>query len=91
MSDGYEALQRILNESFDVILIDHFLPGVSGTKILSAAKKKDPRQVVVVMTNTNDKNVVHKIDALGGRYIGMPAAKNVIKSFIEDGLARMMN
>ncbi len=48
--DGNEALNKILNESYDVILSDIRLPGKDGLELLREAKRKDPNAVVILMT-----------------------------------------
>jgi len=51
-ADGAAALERILAERFDVILLDLVLPHVSGCEIVArcASALSPPRPVVLVMT-----------------------------------------
>jgi DNA-binding NtrC family response regulator len=45
-----EALPRIAERAFDVILTDIILPGADGIELLEQARQRDPGQIVVVMT-----------------------------------------
>jgi DNA-binding NtrC family response regulator len=45
-----EALPRIEERAFDVILTDIILPGIDGIELLEKARQRDPAQIVIVMT-----------------------------------------
>ncbi|MFH1680768.1 MAG: sigma-54 dependent transcriptional regulator [Candidatus Eisenbacteria bacterium] len=47
---GEEALRRIREESYDLILTDLALPGIDGLRVLAASKESDPLAPVIVMT-----------------------------------------
>jgi DNA-binding NtrC family response regulator len=48
--DGEQALQRIAQESFDVIVTDIRMEPVDGLKVLEAALKKCARTKVIIIT-----------------------------------------
>lgn len=48
--DGAEAIRRLLDEVFDVVVTDLRLPGKDGMEVLREAKGKTPPPSVVVMT-----------------------------------------
>ena len=47
---GEEALSRIVEQEFDVILTDIVLPGVGGLAVLERSRLLNPRVVVILMT-----------------------------------------
>ena len=47
---GVEAIERIHEQGFDVVITDLRLPGVGGIEVLREAKLKDPSCVVIVVT-----------------------------------------
>jgi two-component system, NarL family, invasion response regulator UvrY len=47
---GAEALQKILKEKFDVVIMDISLPGRSGLEILEEIKKRRPNIAVLIFT-----------------------------------------
>lgn len=48
--NGVEAVRRLLDEAFDVVVTDLRLPGKDGMEVLRAARRKTPPPSVVVMT-----------------------------------------
>jgi DNA-binding NtrC family response regulator len=49
-SSGEEALTRIEEQEFDVIVTDIVMPGVGGLEILEKSRLLDPRVAVILMT-----------------------------------------
>lgn len=49
-SDGNQALERIQKETFDLVITDIAMPGLSGLELLSIIKRKSPTTKVVVIT-----------------------------------------
>lgn len=51
-ADGYEALQKVSGKRYDVILLDHMMPGMDGEKTFDALRKiirRKGKSVPVVM------------------------------------------
>ncbi|MGD8375848.1 MAG: sigma-54 dependent transcriptional regulator [Acidobacteriota bacterium] len=48
--DGAEALERLQNENFDVLVTDQRMPGMDGLTLLERARSLDPSLPVVLMT-----------------------------------------
>ncbi len=49
-SDGGEAVQRVMNEHFDLVITDHGMPGMSGIKVAEAVRRIDPAKHVILLT-----------------------------------------
>lgn len=49
-ASGEEAVDRLGRESFDVVLTDLVMPGISGLEVLRAAKSHSPSTEVIVVT-----------------------------------------
>ena len=47
---GEQALARLEDESFDIILIDVKMPGIGGHDLIQEIKRLNPRQRVVMLT-----------------------------------------
>lgn len=51
IADSAEAASTLLaNRSYDLIITDIILPGISGIELLATYKKKNPTQKVMVIT-----------------------------------------
>ena len=58
-SDGKNAYQKIQTESFDLILLDIYLPKMSAVEILKGLKQNRPEEKnIVVMSVIGQENLV---------------------------------
>lgn len=66
-SDGDEALEVVINNKPDLILLDVLLPKKSGTDVLSSIKaNSDLKDVpVIAISNTAEGDEIEKVKALG--------------------------
>lgn len=56
--DGEKALHKMLNETFDLILLDEMMPKMNGLKVCEEYNKAGPTTPVIFMSaNVQDKNV----------------------------------
>lgn len=65
---GEQALARLQEEAFDVVLIDILLPGIHGIEVLKQAKRRFPNAKVAMVTGLEDEGLrakarVHGADA----------------------------
>jgi len=65
VTNGVDALSRIKPGSYDLIILDLKLPGMSGDEILEALRAIDSYVDVVVYTNYQDPPVMQKLINLG--------------------------
>ncbi len=50
VGSGQEALDELARESYDIVLLDVKMPGMSGTEVLPKIKTIDPAIEVIVLT-----------------------------------------
>lgn len=62
VTSGEEALARVEEQNFDVIVLDLSMPGIDGIETLKQLKKKDPDSEIIILTG---HGTVHNgIDAM---------------------------
>lgn|SRR5574341_673687 len=49
-ANAEEALERLRGETFDVVISDQRMPGMSGTALLARARELAPRSARVILT-----------------------------------------
>ncbi|MCK7315158.1 response regulator [Enterobacter cloacae] len=65
VNNGEDALRLIHPGSYDLIILDLKLPGMTGDEILENLRRIDPYVDVVVYTNYQDPPVMRKLINLG--------------------------
>lgn len=50
VENGRMGLEKTAKESFDVILLDLKMPGISGIEVLKKLKENDPNSIVIIIT-----------------------------------------
>ena len=72
-SDGREALVKLENLSFDLVVSDIYMPGVTGLELLQQAKEGDPQtQVIIVTAGATLENAVEALNNGAFAYLVKP-------------------
>lgn len=64
-NNGMEALEKLKNNSYDMLLTDITMPGISGLETVQEAKKIDPEIVCVTMTAFGTMEIAIEALSLG--------------------------
>jgi CheY-like chemotaxis protein len=66
VTSAEEALESVKKVSaFDVVLLDYYLPGITGADFLRALRTRDQDTVVIVISASQDYRIVHDVFKLG--------------------------
>lgn len=87
-TSGTEALQKLQTESFDLVLLDLNMPGMSGTAVLTEARPHAPNTVFIIITAyaTLDSAIV-ALRHWAFDYLFKPSSVREILRVVENGLA----
>ncbi|MGZ3768063.1 MAG: sigma-54-dependent transcriptional regulator [Bdellovibrio sp.] len=86
-STGKEALDKVKQKQWDLVLMDVKMPEMTGIEALSAIKEHDPRTFVVLMTahsNLNDAVIAIKEGAYD--YVEKPVQPQVLAEIVRKSL-----
>ncbi|MFM2376064.1 MAG: hypothetical protein RLZZ165_1161 [Bacteroidota bacterium] len=64
-SNGFDAMEHVRNESFDIVFLDENMPGMSGLEVLSEIKSLYPHLPVVMITKSEEEHIME--DAIGSK------------------------
>ena len=67
--DGEAGLNKIINNKYDLVLLDMILPKMEGFKVLEEVKKNESLKnlPIIVASNLYDKNDIDKAVSLGAK------------------------
>ena len=60
--DAAEALSKLENAEFDLVLTDLNMPGMNGVELAREVKRRTERTRVVLLTGSNPQNLTQDID-----------------------------
>ena len=86
-TNGLEAIHKVKESSWDLILMDVKMPEVDGLEALKQIKEHDPRTFVVIMTahsNLNDAVVAIKEGAYD--YVEKPVSPEKLSSIVKKSI-----
>ena len=69
LESAEEALERLKDESFDVIICDCYLPGMNGLNFFEVLEKIHPGRIKILVTALADKDLIKEAKRLGIRNI----------------------
>lgn len=88
-SDPLQALQRLQQERFDVLISDYRMPGLDGVSLLARARELDPRAVRLMLSATADFGTLLAAVNRGGvfRFIAKPWSDAQLLADLQAALA----
>lgn len=78
-NNGYDAIDAIAVGSFDLIILDEMMPGITGLETLSKIKAVRPDTPVVMVTKSEEENIMNR--AVGSKiadYLIKPVNPNQV-------------
>jgi DNA-binding response OmpR family regulator len=87
VAEGTSAVEKIITENPDLVLLDIVLPGVSGLDILKELRERDETKSTVVIMLTNfgsDENISRAMDYGANDYL---MKYNIVPSELPDKIA----
>ena len=79
VGSGTEALQKVREETFDLVFLDEHMPGLTGLEVLPRIKAVRPQLPVVMITKNEEENLME--EAIGSQiadYLIKPVNPNQI-------------
>ena len=91
-ASGEEALERLAERDYDVVLTDIRMPGLSGVELLVQIKEKSPDVVVILLTGYASLETAIESLRLGAHdYLVKPSSSQDIRESVARGLERAHN
>jgi two-component system NtrC family response regulator len=87
---GEEGIERFEKDPPDLVLLDHWLPGINGDEVLRKLKEKDPEVPVIIMTAQGSIELAVQSMKIGAfDFLVKPFDLDQIESLIQKGLERV--
>ena len=87
---GEEGLEGFQKENPDLILLDHWLPGINGDEVLRRMKEKDPEIPIIIMTAQGSIEMAVNSMKMGAfDFLVKPFELDEVEDLIKKGLDRV--
>lgn len=87
VSSGAEALQRLSESPFDVLITDVRMPGMSGIELLQEAIKRHPHVIRMVLSGTADIEFTLQCVSLSHQYLLKPCDAQTLRATVQRTLS----
>lgn len=78
-SDGNDTLNKLLNEEFDLAVLDIMVPGISGLEVLSKIREKNINIPVIMLTALDDeKTQIEAFNSLADDFVSKPVSPIIL-------------
>lgn len=86
---GAEALQKIDETAYDVLLVDIMMPQINGLEVLKHARQKRPASEVIIFTGLSQTETALRAQELGAfAYLPKPFEPAELRDLIGQALAK---
>ena len=87
-ADGEEALQKALENEYDLILLDVMLPGISGIEVCQAIREKSDVPIIMLTAKGEDMDKILGLEYGADDYMTKPFNVLEVKARIKSVLRR---
>ncbi len=86
-SDGQKAMKLSKRESFDAVITDIQLPGMTGIEILSSFKDSDPTVPIIIVTgHASQESAIEALNLGAFYYLLKPVSNEELKQVVRNAL-----
>lgn len=86
-ADGYEAIELIKKQAYDIIITDLKMPKMDGLEVLQWIKRNSPASKVVVITGFSTPEIAERsVEAGATKYLEKPFTPETLISVIQSAI-----
>ncbi len=86
-ADGYEAIELIKKQSYDIIITDLKMPKMDGLEVLQWIKKNSPASKVIVITGFSTPEIAERsVEAGATKYLEKPFTPETLISVVQSAM-----
>ena len=82
-----QALDRMAQVRFDVIVSDMCMPGMNGAQLLAEVMRRHPRTVRIILSGYADKELMLQCIGSTHHYLSKPCDPDALKAVVERAIS----
>ncbi len=80
---GEAAIQRLAEESFDIVVSDMRMPGIDGIDVLSEVQQRQPNAARIVLSGYADRDMAIKAAIVAHQFLTKPCDADTLTNVLE--------
>jgi YesN/AraC family two-component response regulator len=88
VSSGRDALKRLSESEYDVLITDIRMPEMMGTALLEQVGKSHPQVFRIILSGTEDREITMRATALAHQFLAKPCDAKVLRATVEQAPSR---
>jgi DNA-binding response OmpR family regulator len=86
-ADGAEAMRKLSQASYDLLLLDLYMEPIHGVEVLNFAREQDPNLAIIILTAYSSvESAVEALRLDAFDYLFKPASPETIRQRVKEGL-----
>ncbi len=87
-SDGFEALDILQEEPFDLVITDYMMPGMDGLELVESIRTLSPNTQLIVISGLQEETLNDSLDEANISYfLSKPFSKRDIQETVQEALS----
>lgn len=86
VSSGADALTRLDEQPFDLIVTDMVMPGMNGVELLREVRRRYPKTVRFVLSGQSDRELILQSTGFAHRYLAKPCDPDALRDLLHNSL-----
>ena len=86
VSSAEEALRALANQTFDAVVTDMRMPGMTGAELLDKVREQSPHSVRIVLSGQSDRESILQSIAPAHQFLAKPCDPELLKSVLKRAL-----
>ncbi|MFQ5604728.1 MAG: response regulator [bacterium] len=83
-SDAFQAEELFIHKFYPLILLDVYMPGKSGLKLLEEIKSCSPATKVIIVTVEDEKEIILQVQKAGAfAFLNKPVKREEILNYVD--------
>jgi HD-like signal output (HDOD) protein len=83
LASGAQALERMAQTPFDVVVTDMRMPGMNGAELLEEVMRRHPKTIRIMLSGHTDKDLILKCVNSTHQYLSKPCDSRTLKATVQ--------
>ena len=84
VNDGFEALQQLKTNSYDIVITDLTMPDMDGIEFIGMLRRTSPEAKILLVTGFATDAIKEQAETMGAHYLAKPFKPSALCEAVEE-------